>query len=521
MWSSHDAATPGYLRSTSRKGGRARGRRRSRRPSTGLLAVLLAAATGSASVEAFGFERPDLSANGPFGSTVRLELSDRIRGEFVDWFDAGPGSNNRYNFYANRFQAGLRVKRAKLFESNVDLESFFQFQHTLIDDVPNSTLGPGGSYRANTNSSFQQSAIFRQGWLGFSGSFGDNGLALVGGRTRFMEGFETTPADPSLRWIKAQRVAERLIGPFDYTHVGRSFDGIKLAYDRSTINVTSFWQEPTSGGFEVDANKNLVQIDVAGVAITASNPEDRDPSDARLFWIYYDDHRNVLRLDNRPLGAREADSGATTIHTIGANAAHIFPTDFGKFDILAWTAGQTGEWQRQSHRAWAYDFEAGYQPNLPLDPWLRLGFFQSSGDPDPDDDTHETFFQLLPTARTYAKTPFYNLMNSQDLFTHFILKPLKTLGIQTDFHWLRATEPNDFVYFGGGATKHSLFGYGGTPTGGEHEIGFLTDVALTWSPLEVVTFYAYYGHLFGQDIPRNNFTDEDIDYGYIEMTVSF
>src|SRR5262249_34794386 len=40
-------------------------------------------------------------------------VSDRIRGEFVDWFappaGAAPDGANRYNYIANRFRAGVRV----------------------------------------------------------------------------------------------------------------------------------------------------------------------------------------------------------------------------------------------------------------------------------------------------------------------------------------------------------------------------------------------------------------------------
>lgn len=486
-----------------------------------VLIVLTLLGSGGANGQPFNIERPDLSAAGPWSSTLRIEINDRIRGEFVDWFEAGPASNDRYDFWANRFQVGLRVTRDRLFDSSVNLQGFFQFQHSLIDDVPTSAPGPGGVYRANTNQRFQQESIFRQGWLSFAAELAGDKLTVMGGRTRFMDGAETVPEDPSLRWIKSTRVAQRLLGPFDYTHVGRSFDGIQAAYDHHMLNVTGFWHQPTSGGFEVDSNKNISQIDVAGVSITAANPEGFEPTDARLFWIYYDDHRDVARLDNRPLTERLADTDATTIHTIGGNAAHIFPLAVGKVDVLAWVAGQLGDWQSQSQRAWAYDFEAGYQPELPMDPWVRVGFFRSSGDPDPDDDTHETFFQMLPTARLYAKTPFYNMMNNQDLFVQLLLAPLKRLKAQTEFHWLSATESDDFVYFGGGATKKSFFGFGGVPAQGDREIGFLTDIGLTWTPVDILKFYAYYGHVFGQDVLRNNFADEDLNYGYVEMTVSF
>jgi len=32
----------------------------------------------------------------------------------------------------------------------------------------------------------------------------------------------------------------------------------------------------------------------------------------------------------------------------------------------------------------------------------------------PSDDQHNTFFQVLPTPRVYARFPFYNLMNNKD-----------------------------------------------------------------------------------------------------------
>jgi hypothetical protein len=48
-----------------------------------------------------------------------------------------------------------------------------------------------------------------------------------------------------------------LIGPFDYTHVGRSFDGGRVGYDTDLLNVTGFGFVPTFGGYEIDANRQL------------------------------------------------------------------------------------------------------------------------------------------------------------------------------------------------------------------------------------------------------------------------
>ena len=41
---------------------------------------------------------------------LTLSASDRVRGEFVSWFDpGGPKSNNNYNFFANRLRVGTTL----------------------------------------------------------------------------------------------------------------------------------------------------------------------------------------------------------------------------------------------------------------------------------------------------------------------------------------------------------------------------------------------------------------------------
>jgi hypothetical protein len=155
-------------------------------------------------------------------------------------------------------------------------------------------------------------------------------------------------------------------------------------------------------------------------------------------------------------------------------------------------------------------------------PWLRGGVFRSSGDDDPKDGVHETFYQVLPTARLYAQTPFYNLMNQQDTFLQLLLQPLARLNVRTEFHWLRATERKDLFYSGSGATKSDFFGYAGSPTGDHRQIGYLADLALTVKATDFLTLYAYYGHVFGQDVIAESFhAGSDANYGYLEATVSF
>jgi hypothetical protein len=141
-----------------------------------MLAVL-----GSA-VLAGAFEKPDLAVEGPGGSTWRVEISNRLRGEFVDWFDPGPKSPSprfRYEFLGERFQAGVRV-------THDPIEVFLQYQHTVLDNVAENAVGPGGVYFANTNGAFRRRASY--GRAG-SGRVGHSGA----GRSASPSGVRSTP----------------------------------------------------------------------------------------------------------------------------------------------------------------------------------------------------------------------------------------------------------------------------------------------------------------------------------------
>jgi hypothetical protein len=471
--------------------------------------VVGAAGTGRA------LEPPKLEVDGPDGSRFRLEIYERVRGEIVDWFDPGPPIDPRYDFFAHKFQAGVRATWKQL-------EGFAQFQQTLLVNVPDDGVGVGATYYLNTARPTQLGNFLRQGWGRVTHDVDGHELSLQAGRVLYSDGAETVATNPSMQWLKANRIAQRLIGPFDYTHIGRSFDGGVAQVDHADYNLTGFGFLPTTGGFEIDGGRTISAIHLGGVSATLKKLAGLADTEGRLFWFYYGDDRprqdDLVVLDNRPLAVRERDRAPLDVHSVGANLIHLQPLGPGVADGLIWTVGQLGSWQNLAQRAWAYSFEAGYQmPDWWAKPWLRAGFYRGSGDPDPDDGAHETLFQVLPTARLYAKSTFYNMMNDQDLFTQLILRPLQTLSTEVEFHWLRATEGKDFAYFGGGATKGDFFGYGGVPASGQHELAYVVDFAISWRPTTWLELASYYGHAFGQDVIAANFQGRSLDYAYVEF----
>ncbi len=464
------------------------------------------------------------AAPGDWQDYISFTLSERLRGEFVDWFrppegTAAPGAE-RYDFFASQLRVGLRA-------TFPHAQLVVEVQDTRIAGLPDDAslpspagnLGPGAIYFAHTRDTDQGTVFLKEGHL----TLRHSEFAASIGRMEYSDGLETIPADPTLAWLKRWRIAERLVGPFGYTHVQRSFDAVRAVYDRTDFNLTALAAHPTHGGFEVSANRELDDVSLAGLTLTLKQVPVLPPSDLRLFYLYYEDERDKpVKVDNRPLPARAADRDLIAIHTFGGHAITAIEAGPGIVDGLAWTALQTGEWGGLDHGAFAYAVEAGYQwPRWPGDPWLRVGYNRSSGDDQPGDAEHDTFFQVLPTSRPYAQLPFFNLMNNEDLFAQLILKPHPRVTVRADYHWLRLAEAGDLWYSGGGATNKDIFGYSGIPSGGFSELAHLLDVGITVRLHERLTAYAYYGHAFGRDVVKNTFAGEDADYGYLELTFRY
>ncbi|HJQ83620.1 MAG TPA: alginate export family protein, partial [Candidatus Binatia bacterium] len=454
---------------------------------------------------------------------VTLTLSERVRGEYADWFrpptGAAPTGAARYAFFASRLRAGVRVTLPHV-------QLVLQGQDTRVTNLPDDAtlappvgaLGPGALYFLHTRRTTQGEPFLKLGFLGFRRS----GLAVTAGRFEYADGLETEPPNPTLAFLKRARIAERLVGPFGFTHVTRSFDGGRVAYDRPDWNLTAIGVRPTRGGFEVSANGEL-DVALAGLALTLKRLPSAPPADARLFYLYYQDDRDApVKVDTRPLGARAADRDAIAIHTAGGHLVSAIDLPPGTIDTLLWGVVQAGEWGTLDHAAWAWAAEVGYQlPRVSWTPWLRTGWNQSSGDRDPGDRRHGTFFQLLPTPRTYAQLPFYNLMNTSDVFGQLLLTPHRRLRIRVDHHWLTLTERRDLWYAGGGAGNDDVFGFSGAPSGGHRGLAQVTDVSIGLDLTHQLVLNVYYGHAFGARAVRTTFAGADADYGFTELVFTF
>jgi hypothetical protein len=448
---------------------------------------------------------------------LTLTGSVRERVESWSWFQGEADSNYTYSGTQIRLGIGENFDR---------LDWYFELEAPVLLWLPEHSVGPGAEgqygggashYVANDDVRNAASLFPKQGYLRFKFR---SVQALRIGRFELSDAGGTVPRDATLAAVKRDRLTNRLVGPVGWSHVGRGYDGLQYTYGGKT-NVTLAAARPTRGVYQVDGWGDL-NVAIGYCSITRPIEAKHGAAEWRVFALQYEDWRDVLKTDNRPLAVRRADHDRIQITTAGGHYLQVFDTKAGNFDVMFWGALQAGSWGTLAHRAGSFAAEGGYQPPLRLKPWLRAGIDSSTGDNNPNDSRHTTFFQVLPTTRQYAKFPFYNLMNLRDVFGEAILRPDKVLTLRTSVRSLSLVSANDLWYSGSGAYQPWTFGYTGRPSNGHSGLATLYDLTAEWRAAEHVTLTGYVGAARGGGVPASIYLrGKNAELGYIEALYRF
>jgi hypothetical protein len=221
------------------------------------------------------------------GNTV--SGSFRTRFEDWNWFQGDTGDNS-YGYSGNLF-------RISLSQSKESFDWQLEFAVPILLALPCNAVAAGAqSFRA--------------------------------GRFEFLDGSEATPKNATLAAIKRDRVAQRLIGNFGFSHVQRSFDGPQYLYSALSGAFTFVGARPTRGVFQTDG-WGEVNTAFGYTAYTRPWNQGAYTSETRFMGIYYDDWRPVLKTDNRALAARRADLDNIRIFTFGGHHLSALATKAG------------------------------------------------------------------------------------------------------------------------------------------------------------------------------------------------
>lgn len=454
---------------------------------------------------------------------IRFTGNLRARLEKWGWFET-TAADSAYTFGALVLRLGLTGEHDRI---DWQIEGAFPLLINLptnsIAPAPQGQLGLGASYFAASGRQ-DAAANLKQAFIRLKWRGGDRSSSLRVGRFEFSDGTETAPAHPTLATLKRDQIAQRLIGPFGFTHIGRSFDGLHFVTQNKSTNFTFVGARPTEGVFQLRSLKEL-DVDFYYGALTHHLPAQNSQSEMRLFALHYHDGRRVLKADNRPQLARQNDLEKIRLTTLGGHFISAVKAGGGTADFLLWGVGQFGSWGELDHRAGAIAIEAGYQFDTAWKPWLRGGYFYGSGDGNPADDRHTTFFQVLPTPRIYARLPFYNLMNNQDLFAQLRVSPDPRFRIRADLRYLRLSKAEDLWYGGGGAFQRDTFGYTGRPSGGTRSLGVLGDISFDFDLTRTTGLSVYFGGVRGGRVQSSIYPQGGSHPGarfvFIELTQRF
>jgi len=447
---------------------------------------------------------------------INFNLYYRGRVDAWQWF-AAPPYTETYGYYESLLRIGISQVLPRW-------DWQLELSQPAVLDAPNDAVSPvsaqgqlglGGTYYAsNGNNSYPAAAFFKQGYIryDFDGAKEDKNIRI--GRFEFFDGLENRSKNPTLAWLQTSRIAHRFLSNFGFANAQRSFDGIDGHYGQGSWDITAFAARSDQGVFNMNGNPEL-NVDAQYLAYTRTTRH----YTLRGFAIGYHDGRTGLtKTDNRPAAVRATDHKNIRIGTYGGDFATVVPAGIGHFDFMLWGALQNGSWGTQSHSAGAGAIEGGFQLKAPTSPWLRAGWFRSSGDDNPSDNEHHTFFQLLTTPRLYARTPFFNLMNNTDEFVQVMDKPVKKLAVRSDLHGLQLTSGKDLWYQGGGAFDNKVFGYTGRPANGYTSFATLADISADWSATRNLDLNFYYGHGWGKSVVKAIYpSDQALQFGYIEL----
>ena len=378
--------------------------------------------------------------------------------------------DNSYALFRNRATLGMRVTTPRLTVQGA-------FQYGTVVGLPRRAtgpgpLGPGAMYfdAAHTPSAFQ--LYFKA--LSLRVKDVVPGVSIEGGRMAFRSSMESASASPALEAIKQDRLDGRLIGEVEWSTFERAFDGVRVDLDRTPWHATAGLLWPTQGGFEESANPTIDKLRVGTASITVKSAR---TGELQFFATHYRDTRDIAaRPDNT---GRQAAAADISLWNLGASHVGIYPLASGRADTLLWFSGQAGDWYGNTHRAFSLIAEGGHQWPSRGRPWLRAGLQYASGDDDPSDLRHGTFFPMLPSTRPDLLAATFAQMNLRDTFAEVHVEPHARVAVRAAVHRLSLADANDRWYSGTGATarRGTFFGYVSRRSSGATRLGTLMQIS--------------------------------------------
>ena len=271
---------------------------------------------------------------------------------------------------------------------------------------------------------------------------------------------------------------QRVFGPGSWGNTGR------YAWDAAMLIVNTEWLEADvwTGRYLLyksdawpDQPVEHFMTDVAYFKIK------KLPFRLDLFYVYKYDYRGEIK--------GESGTGNLHSHTWGFQAEG---RAFKNWDWGATFAGQSGDYGKDTIRAYGANAKLGFTFPTEWSPRLGGQFTWGSGDHDPTDGVHETFDGVYGGRDIffYGYLNLFTWANLHDLEADFSLRPHRTLQLYAEYHNFNLDDPHDAWYTTGlSAYRRDPTGRSGTALGDEID---LRAVWTLWNHLELMGGYGQF-----------------------------
>ncbi|MGH9204558.1 MAG: alginate export family protein, partial [Vicinamibacterales bacterium] len=312
---------------------------------------------------------------------------------------------------------------------------------------------------------------------------------------------------------------------------------VRVDVDRVAWTATAALLWPTQGAFEESANPTLDKVRVASGSLTLRNvargfspagsatpaaptTSAATASELQFFAHHYRDRREITaRPDNTILSLSAAD---ISISTLGASQVGSYALGPGRADSVLWIAGQLGDWYGVPHRTVSLIAEGGYQWRVRWQPWIRAGMLHASGDRDPSDARHGTFFPMLPSTKPDLLAGTFAQMNLRDVFAELRVQPHRRVEVAGDVRKMSLLEASDHWYSGTGATarRGSFFGFLTRPAWGSTDLGVVTKASVKIEVNRRWTISGSFGTVTGGQVVRRLFAGDRLTVFSLESVLT-
>jgi hypothetical protein len=334
----------------------------------------------------------------------------------------------------------------------------------------------------------------------------------------------------------------RLVGHFRWNNIARTFDALKVRWQRGTGGIDVF-----TGGVVYNDSNNLnrsrSQDRLSGLYGSFPGLLKNELTEAYL--LARNVRRSIARANWSGVPAPFRFPGAQDLYTAGVRLKSK-PNTYGPYDYGAEVMYQFGNRTavfpattpaaalaapRLDHRAIAAVLQGGHTwRDAPWQPRLALIYSFGSGDRDAGDRRSGTFQNLFPTNHLfYGYMDFSSLQNLHDIRLAWTMKPTRTSAIAleahshflhrtTDFWYNVAGVPRNFT----GAAPGSGGGFRINPSYSRH-VGNEIDLVAAWTfrpyaQIEAGACRYFRGSYIKQSLAAAG--SKDASYGYLQLTLN-